>query len=82
MVGILGLVLVWLFIPDVEKQDPGPLDRCGLLLWGGALALLMAGLETVVRGIAPAWFAPTMLGLGAVAMVPGSIALELAMLAT
>ncbi|MGG5808858.1 MFS transporter [Falsiroseomonas sp. CW058] len=55
-VGLLGLLLVRRFIPEVERQDPGPLDARGLALWGAALAMLMAGLETVGRGIAPAWF--------------------------
>ncbi|WP_270938587.1 MFS transporter [Falsiroseomonas oryzae] len=68
-VGLLGLVLVWLFIPDVEPQDPGPLDARGLTLWGLALALLMAGLETVGRPIAPGWFAPAMLVLGTLCAV-------------
>ncbi len=62
-VGLLGLVLVWRFIPEVERQDPGPLDAKGLTLWGLALALMMAGLETLGRPIAPRWFAPIMLGL-------------------
>ena len=66
-VGILGLVLVWRFIPEVEAQDPGPLDAKGLALWGTALACLMAGLETIGRDIAPPWFAPAMLVIGAVA---------------
>jgi EmrB/QacA subfamily drug resistance transporter len=66
-VGILGLLLVWRFIPEVEPQDPGPLDAKGLTLWGVALACLMAGLETIGRNIAPGWFAPAMLGIGAVA---------------
>ncbi len=68
-VGCIGLVLVWFFIPDVEPQDPGPLDARGLTLWGFALAFLMAGLETIGRGIAPRWFAPVMLALGVVATV-------------
>jgi len=68
-VGMLGLVLVWRFIPDVEKQDPGPLDAKGLSLWGAALACGMAGLETVGRGIAPPWFAPLMLGIAVVSTV-------------
>ena len=68
-VGMLGFVLVWLFIPDVEKQDPGPLDAKGLTLWGVALACLMAGLETIGRNIAPPWFAPVMLAVGAAATV-------------
>ena len=66
-VGTLGLLLVWRFIPEVEPQDPGPLDRAGLSLWGFALAFLMAGLETIGRPIAPGWFAPVMLGLGTAA---------------
>ncbi|WP_137180577.1 MDR family MFS transporter [Roseomonas sp. AR75] len=68
-VGLIGLLLVWRFIPDVEKQDPGPLDRLGLSLWGFALAFLMAGLETMGRPIAPPWFAPAMLALGIVTTV-------------
>lgn len=65
-VGLLGLLLVWRFIPEVERQDPGPLDARGLLLWGLALTGLMAGLESVGRPIAPAWFAASALALGAV----------------
>ncbi|WP_272910914.1 DHA2 family efflux MFS transporter permease subunit [Falsiroseomonas oryziterrae] len=68
-VGVIGLLLVWRFIPDVEPQDPGPLDALGLGLWGFALAVLMAGLETAGRDIAPAWFAPTMLTLAILAGV-------------
>jgi EmrB/QacA subfamily drug resistance transporter len=66
-VGVLGLLLVWRFIPEVERQDPGPLDAKGLTLWGLALACLMAGLETIGRPIAPVWFAPSMLVAGVVA---------------
>jgi MFS family permease len=65
-VGLIGLVLVWRFIPEVERQDPGPLDIRGLGLWGLALTLMMAGLETIGRPIAPAWFAPGALVLGTV----------------
>ncbi len=54
-VGALGLLLVWRFIPEVESQDPGPLDIKGLTLWGLALALLVTGLETIGRGVVPGW---------------------------
>ena len=54
-VGILGLILVWRFIPEVEKEDAGPLDLRGLMLWGAALALLMAVAETLGRGLVPHW---------------------------
>jgi len=68
-VGALGLLLVWRLIPEVERQDPGPLDARGLTLWGLALALLMAGLETMGRPIAPQWFAATALATGLIAAV-------------
>ncbi len=54
-VGALGLALVWRFIPEVERQDAGPLDGRGLTLWGLALALLVTGLETIGRGVIPGW---------------------------
>ncbi len=57
-ISVIGLVLIWRFIPEVERQDPGPLDARGLTLWGLALTCLMAGLETLGRPIAPAGFAP------------------------
>ena len=66
-VGLLGLLLVWRFIPETERQDPGPLDARGLVLWGAALALLMTGLETAGRGLVPVWAVVAALGLGLVA---------------
>ena len=54
-VGLLGLILVWRFIPEVERQDAGPLDTRGLTLWGLSLALLVTGLETIGRGVVPHW---------------------------
>jgi EmrB/QacA subfamily drug resistance transporter len=63
-IGVIGLILVWLYIPEVERQDPGPLDAKGLTLWGLSLTFLMAALETVGRPIAPGWFAPAAFALG------------------
>ncbi len=71
-VGLLGLLLVWRFIPEVEPQDPGPLDAAGLTLWGVAIALVMAGLETIGRDIVPEWFAPAAL-LGGLAAVMAAV---------
>ncbi|NKC30971.1 multidrug efflux MFS transporter [Roseomonas sp. BU-1] len=64
-VGAIGLLLVWRFIPELEPQDPGPLDGRGLTLWGLSLALLVSGLETVGRPIVPQGVTFAMLGLGA-----------------
>ncbi len=53
-IGIIGVVAVSLFIPDVRETDRGgPLDLTGLLLTGFAMAALMAGLETLGRGLVP-----------------------------
>nr|WP_280863917.1 MDR family MFS transporter [Falsiroseomonas frigidaquae] len=68
-VGALGLVLVWRFIPEMDPQDPGPLDKRGLTLWGVALALLVSGLETIGRDLLPIWVTVVTLGLGAAASV-------------
>lgn len=64
-ISMIGLLLIWRFIPEVERQDPGPLDARGLTLWGLALTSLMAGLETLGRPIAPVWFAPLALVIAA-----------------
>ncbi len=64
-IGILGLALVWWKIPAVPPGDPGPPDRIGLLQTGFALALFMAGLETIGRGVLP-WGWPEMLLLAGI----------------
>ena len=69
--GVLGVVMVTLFIPDVREADRGGrLDVAGLLLTGFAMAALMAGLETLGRGIVPpSWtLASLLLGLAAAAI--------------
>ncbi|WP_318987466.1 DHA2 family efflux MFS transporter permease subunit [Falsiroseomonas ponticola] len=68
-VGLLGLALVWRFIPEVERQDPGPLDAKGLTLWGLALALLVSGLETIGRGVVPGWATGAMILAGLMASI-------------
>ncbi|MCK8783791.1 MFS transporter [Roseomonas sp. NAR14] len=52
-VGLLGMGLVWRFIPDLPAGDPGRLDLTGLALTGIALASLMLGIETIGRGVLP-----------------------------
>lgn len=66
-VGLLGLVLVWRFIPEVEGGDAGPLDMRGLVLWGAALALLVGAAETIGRGLIPWWLTLAVAASGAVA---------------
>ncbi len=54
-IGILGIVLVRLFIEEVREPPSGPFDLRGLILSALALSGLMFGLETAGRGVvAPA----------------------------
>ena len=53
-IGIAGAIAVTMFIPDVrEPGRGGRLDLGGLLLSGVAMAALMAGFETIGRGLVP-----------------------------
>jgi EmrB/QacA subfamily drug resistance transporter len=53
-IGICGAIAVTMFIPDVREADGGGrLDITGLFLTGLAMATLMAGFETIGRGILP-----------------------------
>jgi EmrB/QacA subfamily drug resistance transporter len=63
-IGVLGLVLVTLFIEDVREPPRGAFDGRGLILSGVALAGVMFGLETVGRGIMPPGLSEGMIALG------------------
>ncbi|MCF3946436.1 MFS transporter [Acidiphilium sp. AL] len=53
-IGIIGIVAVSLFIREVrDTEHAGRLDIVGLVWSGLAMALLMAGIETIGRGIIP-----------------------------
>ncbi len=49
-IGVLGVVLATLFIPNVKEEAPPPLDRLGFLLSGAGLAALIFGLTVAGRG--------------------------------
>ena len=56
-IGIAGAVAVSLFIPDVREEGRGGhLDTFGLIYSGLAMALLMAGMETLGRGLVPLYW--------------------------
>ncbi|HEX4066129.1 MAG TPA: DHA2 family efflux MFS transporter permease subunit [Acidobacteriaceae bacterium] len=44
-IGLLGLVMVYLHLPDYREQDTPPLDLLGLILFGSGVALLSWVLE-------------------------------------
>jgi EmrB/QacA subfamily drug resistance transporter len=65
-VALLGIVAVAWKITPLPAVPPGPPDWQGLILVGAALALLMAGLETIGRGVLPEALAAVLLAAGAV----------------
>ena len=62
--GILGVVLVTMFVDDIREPSGHPFDWRGFVLSGTALAGLMFGLETLGRGIFPPWASVAAIGLG------------------
>lgn len=67
--GILGVVLVTLFVDDIREPGGAPFDWRGFLLSGTALASLMFGLETIGRGIFAPWVSWAALAGGVVSGV-------------
>jgi MFS family permease len=63
-VGILGLVMVSLFIKDFREPPRGGFDLRGLLLAGSALLGVMGAMETVGRHIVPMEATLAMLAAG------------------
>lgn len=51
-IGLIGLFLVWRFVPDQREEGTGQLDIPGFLLSALGLTLLLAGLETFTQGTA------------------------------
>lgn len=49
-IGVLGLLLVWRFVPEQKGESARPLDMVGFLLSGLGMTLILAGLESSVHG--------------------------------
>jgi EmrB/QacA subfamily drug resistance transporter len=63
-VGILGVILVTLFVEDIREPTSNPFDWRGFLLSGLALSSLMFGLETIGRGIFAPWVSQAAIATG------------------
>jgi hypothetical protein len=68
-VGILGFVLVTLFIADIKERTPGPFDALGFLLSSVALGCVMFGLEFLSRGVGAGPTAWSLITVGTIAGV-------------
>jgi len=66
-IGVLGMVLVTLYVEDVREPRVARLDLLGLLLSGTSLSGLMFGFETIGRGVVPPLAAGGLIVLGALA---------------
>ena len=65
-VGILGMVLATLHMPDIRQEGVPPLDAFGFLLSGLGLSALVFGATVFGRDVLPAHGAPVLIGIGLV----------------
>ena len=63
-IGILGVILVTRYIPQVPPEEQRPLDWIGFLLSGAGFALLVFSFEVVGRAVLPLFAVLAMLGGG------------------
>jgi EmrB/QacA subfamily drug resistance transporter len=68
-IGILGIVLATIFVPNVKEKDTPPLDIIGFLLSGLGLALLMLGLASGGRHLIPEAISTGCIVIGAISIV-------------
>jgi EmrB/QacA subfamily drug resistance transporter len=68
-VGLLGMALVYRFVPDLRAEDPGRFDLPGLVLSGAALAGFMALLELAGRGLIPGTWLAAIAGITVAAAI-------------
>jgi EmrB/QacA subfamily drug resistance transporter len=68
-VGLLGMVMVSLFIEDARGESVAPFDWLGFVLSGVSLACLMFGFEFLSRGVASGLEGGLILGTGLVSGV-------------
>ena len=63
-IGVIGMLLVTLFVEDVREPAPGRFDWAGLFLSGVALSMLMFGFDTAGRGVVPPLATAAMIATG------------------
>ena len=65
-IGVLGVVLTWLFIENTRPKTRAPFDLWGFALSGLSLACLLFGFETASRGLGEPSLALALTGAGVV----------------
>src|SRR6516162_1804843 len=66
-IGLVGIVMVTRFIPDVRADEPDPFDYVGFVLSGLAIGGLAFGLSAVGLDFLPRGLVGAMIGIGGVA---------------
>jgi len=67
-IGILGIVLATMYVPNIREDDTPPLDVAGFLLSGFGLALLMLGLASGGRHLIPGSVSLACVVIGAISV--------------
>jgi len=65
-IGVLGVILVTLYIPNIREQEVKPLDWRGFLMSAFGLCGLVFGFETIGRGLLPDSVVAALLVTGAI----------------
>jgi EmrB/QacA subfamily drug resistance transporter len=68
-IGILGIVMATLYVPNIKEDDTPPLDFLGFLLSGFGFALLMLGFASGGRHLIPAEISTGCVVIGAACLV-------------
>jgi EmrB/QacA subfamily drug resistance transporter len=64
-IGVVGLGLVWLHVPDQKEEDAGRLDVLGFVYSALGMTLILAGLESFVHGTSATLVIIVLLATGA-----------------
>jgi EmrB/QacA subfamily drug resistance transporter len=67
-IGMIGIMLVTWYIPNIREDEVFPLDFRGFLLTGLGLAGLVSGFESIGRGVIPASIIMCVMSAGGVCM--------------
>ena len=65
-IGIAGLILVYIYVPDLREEEVTPLDLRGFVLVGLALAGLVFGFAAIGRGAMPTSVIVASISIGAI----------------
>jgi EmrB/QacA subfamily drug resistance transporter len=63
-IGLLGLLLATIYMPDIREEGVPPLDAWGFVLSGLGLSALIFGATVIGRDVLPYYGAPSLIAIG------------------